>query len=69
MKDWISVNDRLPEKDVNVLCYTHGDIVEGYLCSNDNVFKPEIDCIGYMQNDVMVIDVTHWMPLPEPPKI
>lgn len=67
--EWISVKDRLPEEDVNVWCYCSGDQVEGYLCSVDKVWKPELDCIGYMVNDVMVIDVTFWMPLPEPPKL
>lgn len=50
---WISVNDRLPEKHVGVLVY-NGSIHEDFICSS-----------GYFYD---TLDVTHWMPLPEPPK-
>ena len=64
---WISVKERLPDEDVNVLCYSHGDYIEAYYCSVDKVFKPELDGVGTFENDVYTIDVTHWMPLPEKP--
>jgi hypothetical protein len=68
-EEWISVKDRLPEPDVNVLCYSRADYIEGYYCSTSKIFKPEIEDAGYMNNDnEMVIDVSHWMPLPSPPK-
>jgi hypothetical protein len=50
---WISVKDRLPEKYVGVLVY-NGSIHEDFICSS-----------GYFYD---TLDVTHWMPLPEPPK-
>lgn len=56
--EWIPTSERLPEPDINVLCYSSGDFVEGYWCSVDKVFKPEIECIGYMENDIMIIDVS-----------
>lgn len=54
----IPCNERLPEKDKDVLlCQSNGDYVVGYLCSDD-VF--DTDC-GFMGLD----KITHWMPLPE----
>ena len=55
MSEWISVEDRLPEDSG---CY----LVAGEL------IELEIDnyCIDYGWNDSF--EVTHWQPLPEPPK-
>ena len=58
--EWINVKDRLPKNDgKDVLTYRGVDGVcielyaNGYGFSFDDMFKSE---------------VTHWMPLPEPPK-
>ena len=54
----IPCNERLPEKDKDVLLrQSNGDYVVGYLCSDD-VF--DTDC-GFMGLD----KITHWMPLPD----
>jgi len=58
--DWISVEDRLPEKgDYSVLiAYDNGSVEDGKAC-----------CVIQMAH---VEDkwpcATHWMPLPKPPK-
>lgn len=53
---WISVKDRLPEPTYCVL------VVGAY-------GEMEIDALGTDGEWMgMVEDVTHWMPLPEPPK-
>ena len=59
--NWISVKDRLPEKNTRVLCYFK--------------FEPESpDVISentYHSGGLWLSEgskVTHWMPLPEPPK-
>lgn len=61
---WISVEERLPEIGVRVLLLDkHGHILErelyrfidGFLC-----FRPD----GLVPGK----HITHWMPLPEPPK-
>lgn len=59
---WIPCSESLPEAETRVLlCHKNGDIMIGELCDikifdTDNGFvKPE--------------DITHWMPLPEPPEI
>ena len=64
--EWISVKDRLPELEEDVLAYDPSleSISVGYLSA----------FLGH--NPTWVIDfgqsisdcVTHWMPLPEPPK-
>lgn len=65
---WIGVNERLPEKRDNYLTVIHcpkGDWIEvnGY-CHLEE--RWEHDC-GYHTEDVTDF-VTHWMPMPEPPK-
>ena len=56
--EWISVDDRLPDESYPVLCVTSagGMMIARY---------------GHKYGSWHVsgsIDITHWMPLPEPPK-
>ena len=54
MGEWIPVSERLPDEEVRVLATDGTD-----------VFDSE-----YMRgNWEWLADVTHWMPLPEPPKV
>ena len=56
--NWISVKDKLPEPLEDVLvCYTCGKVACG--------FKSYLS--GWLF-EVLYGPVTHWMPLPEPPK-
>lgn len=61
--NWISVKERLPDRDETVLCH-----------SNKNGGYYFIGYIGYRSGAwcecgaMHIGDVTHWMPLPEPPK-
>lgn len=64
---WISVKDRLPEKNGDYLCYL---IHDNPKCDNRittiiwvNMWS---NVIG--DNCVESYSVTHWMPLPEPPR-
>lgn len=65
--EWISVKDRFPEEWVTVL------ITDG---KNVGISSNQIDCIteencisseGYYIGTSLQ-EITHWMPLPEPPK-
>lgn len=64
MSEWISVTDRLPDDDQNVLfanCHLGGLPSTGWYEKNIG-FLPH----GSISNIVAV--ATHWMPLPETPK-
>ena len=66
---WISVKDRLPDIDkyygdcmysADVFVYDGSRRGEGYYCHKTNMWHNSFD--------EEIIKVTHWMPLPEPPK-
>ena len=67
---WISVGDRLPESGQACLCYYVGGAYKQlswisldtfYECDSLSGFYPHL-------KDAIDGEVTHWMPLPEPPK-
>ena len=81
VQEWISVDDRLPEADGSYLVTTDcfgryqkinirsfakdGETVSKYdLAGEKNVWYRYDSEYGYVSTD----SVTHWMPLPEPPK-
>lgn len=62
--EWISVDDRLPEEDTRVLVYL-------------NIQKTDANIYTFFDTD-RILDgkwvrwrgyISHWMPLPEPPKM
>ena len=64
VQEWISVDERLPEEKVNcIVHYKHA------YCDNDDYWAIGI-C--FYNGEKFQIDwsykVTHWMPLPKPPK-
>ena len=64
VQEWISVNDRLPEEKVNcIVHYKHA------YCDNDDYWA--IGTCFYDGEKFQIglaYKVTHWMPLPQPPK-
>jgi hypothetical protein len=68
--EWISVKDELPQEDVNVLLYDGNEVFCGnhYLAkNNESCFGTQAcdgTCYGWYEKN----EITHWMPLPEPPK-
>lgn len=58
---WISVKDRLPEEGETVLCYYESDLM-GVCTRLHEIWE---DSYGYWESDDAI---THWMPIPEPPK-
>ena len=64
VQDWVSVDDRLPEEKVDcIVHYKHA------YCNNDGYWA-----IGFCFYDGekfridLAYKVTHWMPIPQPPK-
>lgn len=62
---WIPVTERLPEAGKRVLCYCRANIYEVMKMRTDGdwVHNDQVYDSTYMGKFV-----THWMPLPEPPK-
>lgn len=71
---WISINDGLPDEDVPVVVFqpnTHKHL-ESFVCAIHNgVWRPfeehDIENNGKYESGVWYDEITHWMPLPEPP--
>ena len=62
--EWVSVEERLPEGHVQVLMWSaKGNIAEAGSYYNKNFWVYSEIGDGYIADDI-----THWMPLPEPPK-
>jgi hypothetical protein len=63
MKEWISVKDQMPTMGQDILCFSKGRIFHSWWDSISSM------CDWYdIQNTWIIEDVTHWMPLPLPPK-
>ena len=64
--EWISVKDRLPKKTETVLCWKneYGCFVARYIKLKYTEDWYEFVAVG----GGVAVGVTHWMPLPNPPK-
>ena len=60
MGEWISIHDRLPEEDAEVLIWNNLGIEIAAFTTN-----PTKQWYGFNGRQVIV---RYWMPLPEPPK-
>lgn len=64
---WISVNDRLPEEGKECLVFTKA-LIPAVLCLHPHSIEvDEIEDGNWLLNSSRTV-VTHWQPLPEPPK-
>ena len=61
---WIPVTERLPERFIPVIVF--GDGVVG--CGDFVGFAEPAHCASWDCDTSEIETVTHWMPLPEPPK-
>ncbi|EHH9493847.1 DUF551 domain-containing protein, partial [Escherichia coli] len=64
---WISCSDRMPEDTKMLLAFSQGEIVAAYWnwVVNPIDYK-KYRAFTYLSGSILD-DVTHWMPLPEPP--
>ena len=67
-ENWISASERLPEPETDVLTFCYGciDILTYRYNKRGNVCFMFRDECGYWKETFG--EITHWMPLPEPPK-
>lgn len=63
MSEWISVKDRLPEENINVLIYRR-NMMNVYTYFGHGEWEDDYGYWTRTEDD----GITHWMPLPEPPK-
>ena len=59
VQEWISVKDELPDDDEIVIICTDANFIYAGELIGDTWF---------LDNDSWTATVTHWMPLPQPPK-
>ena len=64
VQEWISVEDRLPEPWEQVLIYSRHDFCE----SAFYIGVPGKWCSTWNHEMLDADSVTHWMPMPNPPK-
>jgi hypothetical protein len=62
--EWISVKERMPERETDVLIFGDGRLSLGYLLYNMDVFL-----CNDTSNESKTFNITHWMPLPAIPQI
>ena len=78
MNEWISVKDRLPEDDLNIKKCINGEhfgfltvLVYNGVVKQSNRFYSKASRFGLPETEGWEwssSNVTHWMPLPEPPE-
>ncbi|KAA1355291.1 DUF550 domain-containing protein [Escherichia coli] len=65
---WISCSDRMPEDTKMLLAFSQGEIVAAYWNWVVNTIDyKKYRAFTYLSGNILD-DVTHWMPLPEPPQ-
>lgn len=63
MSEWISIEDKLPKRQENILVYSKYDFICMASLTNNHKNNKFYDGEGLAINSI-----THWMPLSEPPK-
>ena len=69
MSEWISVKDRLPEKDDHYLIYYSSQTLFTKTYRQQVVYLVVNDIEKWGWPSDRLYKVTHWMPLPEPPEV
>lgn len=63
MSKWISVKERWPNVDERVLVYQKDGVHGGQPIDIEYLL-----CDGFWKDQGLISGITHWMPLPEPPR-
>lgn len=62
--EWIKCSERMPEETGDIIVFSDGIVMSGISYSRRKGFY--IDALEYDDYEP-IDDVTHWMPLPNPP--
>ena len=62
--EWISVKDRLPETSGEILLFT---VVCSVYIGHYKISRNLFTVYGIGKEELTDVEITHWMPLPEPP--
>ena len=69
---WIPVTERLPDAGKKVLVFAYGyDTITARMCKKTESGYPVFECKGYdgiYREMARAGRISHWMPLPQPPK-
>ena len=71
MSEWISVKDKLPKSNKynRLIAFRDDGDGDGFIDCDVTYFKGKFYKFNYQyEENLLINDVTHWMPLPEPPK-
>ncbi|MDV5140811.1 DUF551 domain-containing protein [Chimaeribacter arupi] len=74
MSEWIECSDGLPEDETPVIININGEVRVGVICWEQPGWEDAYSPFQYWDDpynegqDWDWCDVTHWMPLPEPPE-
>ena len=78
MSEWISVEDRVPDKNIRVWAFYSASIIHSCACWNrdgcwfavwwGDKWNDRITRDALKELDADTLELTHWMPLPEPPE-
>jgi len=72
--EWISVDYKMPKDTEEVLInIEYGDIIQAYYSGTKWYISRDVrdnakDCYSNNPELITLVEVTHWMPLPKPPK-
>ena len=71
--EWVNVNDKLPMSLADMKA--NYEVIDVLISCADGVFSGEYKCgktsgfwFEFCSDGMIMSSVTHWMPLPEPPK-
>ena len=66
---WIPVTEQLPKIGKKVLVFSYGnDVLTARMCKQTENDYPVFECNSIYLEMAKPGRITHWMPLPEPPK-
>ena len=69
IRHWIPVTERLPEVGKKILVFAYGnDTLTARMQKRTENGHPVFECNGIFLEMAKLGRITHWMPLPEPPK-